>query len=579
MATEDELHRMRHSTAHVMAEAVAEEFPGAKVAIGPAIEDGFYYDFDLPRPVTPEDIAAISGRMRETVQADLPFVHEEWPKEQARHFFGERGQDFKLELIQEIPDATVSIYRHGDFVDLCLGPHVERTGQIGAFKLLNIAGAYWRGDERKPMLQRIYGTVWPSQDELDQYLWRLEEAKRRDHRKIGRELDLFMISEEVGPGLPMWLPKGSVIRRELEDYILGLERRRGYQHVYTPDLAKVDLYRTSGHWGHYQSSMYPPMVRDDEEFVLRPMNCPHHIQIYRYKSRSYRDLPLRLAELGTMYRYEKSGELTGLSRVRAMTLNDAHIFCRPEQVREEFVGVVQLIQETYETLGFKDYWYQLSLRDPSDMEKYVEGDEMWNRAEAACREALDSLGLEYLSAPGEAAFYGPKLDVQVKTALGKDETISTVQLDFYLPQRFELEYAAPEGGPQRPVMIHRGVISTLERMVAFLTENYVGAFPVWLSPVQAVVIPIADRHNQYAASVAEALRDRDFRADVDARREKMQYKIREAQQQKVPYMLVVGDRELETNSVSVRLRSEENLGPQPLEAFIQTLQQAVDARQ
>jgi threonyl-tRNA synthetase len=563
------IERMRHSAAHVLAEAVQDLFPGARFAIGPAIEDGFYYDMELPRALTPEDLPAIEERMRASVAAKHPFVHSEWPREKALDYFREHDQPYKVELIEDLPGETVGIEVQGPFLDLCRGQHVENTGEIGPFKLMRVAGAYWRGDEKRPMLQRVYGTAWDSQGELDAYLERLEEAKRRDHRRLGRELELFMNSEEIGAGLPLWLPKGATVRRLLEEYILGVERAQGYQHVYTPNLAKLDLYKTSGHWAHYHDTMYPPMeMESGEELVLRPMNCPHHIQIYKAKMRSYRDLPIRIAELGTMYRLEKSGELAGLSRVRAMTLNDAHIFCTPEQMQPEFVKVVQLIQEVYAVMGFEQYTYRLSLRDPNDKEKFVDNEEMWRSSEEALRQALDSLGLEYYESIGDAAFYGPKLDVQVANTLGKDETISTVQIDFTLPERFELEYIGEDGLPHRPVMIHRGVISTMERFMAFLIENYAGNFPVWLAPVQSVVIPIADRHVEYAEQVAAKLRAAGLRVEVDARSERMNAKVRDAQLQKIPYMLVVGDKEAAANAVSLRLRTNENIGSVPLEEFI-----------
>jgi threonyl-tRNA synthetase len=430
------------------------------------------------------------------------------------------------------------------------------------------------------MLQRIYGTAWFTREDLDAYLERLEEARRRDHRKLGKDLDLFMISEEVGAGLPLWLPRGATVRRLLEEYILDVERRQGYQHVYTPNLAKLDLYKTSGHWAHYHESMYPPMeMEGGEELVLRPMNCPHHIQIYRQKMRSYRDLPIRLAELGTMYRLERSGELSGLSRVRAMTLNDAHIFCTPEQILPEFKRAVRLIQQIYRDMGFERYNYRLSLRDPNDKEKFVDNDQMWEQSEGALRQALKELDLEYYESIGDAAFYGPKLDVQVANVLGKDETISTVQIDFTLPDRFKLEYIGEDGQPHQPVMIHRGGISTLERFMAFLIENYAGAFPIWLAPVQAVVIPISDeKHGPYAEQVAEQLRAAGIRVEVDNRSERMNAKVREAQLQKIPYMLVVGDKEAAADSVSVRLRSNENIGAVPIADFIRQAQQLVAER-
>jgi threonyl-tRNA synthetase len=574
------LQRMRHSAAHVMAEAVQELFPGAKFAIGPAIEDGFYYDMELPRPMTPDDLPAIEERMRASIKANHPFVHSEWPREQALEYFREHDQPYKVELIENLPGETVGIEEQGPFLDLCRGQHVASTAEIGPFKLERVAGAYWRGDEKRPMLQRIYGTAWPTQEELDAYLERQEEAKKRDHRRLGKDLELFAISEEVGAGLPLWLPKGATIRRLLEEYILDLERRKGYQHVYTPALAKLDLYKTSGHWEHYHDSMYPPMeFESGEELILRPMNCPHHIQVYKQKTRSYRDLPLRIAELGTMYRYERSGELSGLSRVRAMTLNDAHIFCTPEQMLPEFKEVVRFVEQVYGDMGFTSYTYRLSLSDPNDQEKYVDNEAMWQQSEAALRQALEELGVPYYVGLGEAAFYGPKLDVQVANVLGKEETISTVQLDFTLPERFKLEYIGEDGQPHRPVMIHRGVISTLERFVAFLIENYAGAFPLWLAPVQAVIIPISDeRHAEYARAVEARLQEAGLRAEVDMRKERMNSKVRDAQLQKVPYMLVVGDKEAAADAVSVRLRSNENIGSVPLDEFIQHAQHLVAAR-
>jgi threonyl-tRNA synthetase len=525
---------------------------------------------ELPRALTPEDFPELERRMAESIAKNNPFVQSRWPREKALQYFKEHDQPYKVEIIENLPDAEVGIYQQGPFLDLCRGPHVQSTGEIGPFKLMRVAGAYWRGDEHRPMLQRLYGTAWFTQEELDAYLERLEEAKKRDHRKLGKDLDLFMISEEVGAGLPLWLPKGATVRRLLEEYILGVEREQGYQHVYTPHLAKLDLYKTSGHWYHYKDTMYPPMeMESGEELVLRPMNCPHHIQIYKQKTRSYRDLPIRIAELGTMYRLEKSGELAGLSRVRAMTLNDAHIFCTPEQMLPEFIKVVRLIQDVYKVMGFEQYSYRLSLRDPNDKEKFVDNEVMWQQSEAALRQALDQLGVDYYEGIGDAAFYGPKLDVQVANVLGKDETISTVQLDFTLPERFELEYIGEDGQAHRPVMVHRGVISTLERFMAFLIENYAGNFPVWLAPVQAVVIPIADRHLAYAEEVAGKLRAAGMRVEVDSRSERMNAKVRDAQLQKIPYMLVVGDREAANGAVSLRLRSNENIGAIPLAAFIE----------
>jgi threonyl-tRNA synthetase len=563
------LQRMRHSAAHIMAEAVQSIFPDAKFAIGPAIEDGFYYDMELPRALSPDDFPEIERRMAESIAKKHPFIQSKWPREQALHYFKERNQPYKIEIIENLPDAEVGIYQQGPFLDLCRGPHVENTGQIGPVKLMRVAGAYWRGDEHRPMLQRLYGTAWFSQEDLDQYLWRLEEARKRDHRKIGKDLELFMVSDEVGAGLPLWLPKGAVVRRLLEDYIVNVEREQGYQHVYTPNLGKLDLYKTSRHWYHYRDTMYPPMeMESGEELILRPMNCPHHFEIYKHKMRSYRELPVRIAELGTMYRLEKSGELSGLSRVRAMTLNDAHIFCTPEQMLPEFKRVVRLVQDVYKVMGFEQYRYRLSLRDPKDKEKFVDNDAMWQQAEAALRQALDELELDYYEGIGEAAFYGPKLDVQVANVLGKEESISTVQIDFAQPENFQLEYIGEDGQPHRPVILHRGIISTMERFMAFLIENYAGNFPVWLAPVQAMVIPIADRHLSYAEEVAAKLRAAAMRVEVDSRGERMNAKVRDAQLQKIPYMLVVGDREAADGAVSLRLRSNENIGAVPLAAFL-----------
>ncbi|HEX6511993.1 MAG TPA: threonine--tRNA ligase [Chloroflexota bacterium] len=559
---------MRHSTAHVMAQAVQHLFPGAKFAFGPDTEDGFYYDIELPRPISQDDLTAIEAEMRKSVAAHSDFVQEDWPKDKAIAWFREHDQPFKVEWISQLPDQTVSIYEHGDFTDLCAGPHVKNTGDIGAFKLLNVGGAYWRGDEKREQLTRIYGTVWHDQQELENFLERLEEAKRRDHRRIGKELGLFMFSDLVGPGLPMWLPKGATIRRELERYVTDLEIRRGYQHVITPDVAKVEMYKTSGHWAHYKDAMFPVMKAGDEEMVLRPMNCPHHIQIYQNEQRSYRDLPLRIAEFGTMWRYEKSGELSGLSRVRRMDLNDAHIFCMPGQIKDEIVSVVRMIEHVYEVLGITEHWYRLSLWDPNDKEKYVDNPPMWEMGEQYLKEALAEIGTEYLTAPGEAAFYGPKIDIQLRDPLGHSETISTIQVDFHLPNQFQLEYVGEDSKFHQPVMIHRGVIGTLVRMIAFLIEKYAGAFPVWLAPVQAQLIPITDKNVPYLGALHERLLDAGVRSELDDRNEKMQRKIAEAQTQKVPYMVVAGGRDEEAGTVSVRLRSGEQLAPMPPDEFV-----------
>jgi threonyl-tRNA synthetase len=570
---EDRLYHMRHSAAHVMAEAVLELFPGTKFAIGPPIEHGFYYDFDLPRPLTPEDLGEIENRMIRSVDANHPFVRSQVDKDEARRFFAD--QPYKLELIEGIEGEQVTLYEHGPFTDLCDGPHVDRTGQVGAFKLTNVAGAYWRGDEHNPMLQRIYGALFETPQELEKHLERIEEAQRRDHRRLGRELELFATHELVGAGLPLWLPKGATVRRLLEEFITEEERRDGYMHVYTPHLGKKELYEKSGHWAHFKDDMFPPMKPEEEEMVLRPMNCPHHILIYGSTLHSYRDLPVRIAELGTMYRYERSGAVGGLSRVRAMTLNDAHIFCTPDQVTEEFSNVMRLVERAYATLQITDYSYRLSLRDPADKEKFAPGDAMWESAEELVRRAMTDLGLPFTEALGEAAFYGPKIDIQFRDLLGREETVSTIQVDFHLPDRFDLSYIGEDGEEHRPVIIHRGVISTMERMVAYLIELYGGAFPLWLAPVQAVVIPIADRHVEYAQRVAGDLRGEGLRVDVDQRGERMQAKIRDAQLQKVPYMLVVGDREQEAGAAAVRQRSGEDLGPVPIPQLIERLKEEV----
>ncbi|MEN3001907.1 MAG: threonine--tRNA ligase [Armatimonadota bacterium] len=570
------LYRLRHSAAHLMAQAVLELYPGTKLGIGPPIENGFYYDFDLPQPIGEEDLPKIEAKMREIAARNLDIVRIETSREEARRIIEQIGQvPYKLELLEAIPEGeTISFYRQDDFIDLCRGPHVQNTSEIKHFKLLSIAGAYWRGDERNKMLTRIYGTAFFTQEELEDYLRRLEEAKKRDHRKLGRELGLFMIAPEVGPGLPMLLPKGATIRRILEEFILEEELKAGYLHVRTPEIANLNLYRLSGHYPYYKDSMYPPMVFEDgEELILRPMNCPHHFLIYKSEPRSYRDLPLRIAELGTVYRYEKSGELSGLIRVRCFTINDAHVFLRPEQIKAEVQHNIELIQTVYKRLNLTDFWYRLSLRDPENKEKYIDDDQMWETAETALRDALDELGVEYVAVRGEAAFYGPKLDVEVRDCLGREWTISTVQLDFLMAHRFDLEYIGEDGKPHRPVIIHRAPIGSFERMMGFLIEHYAGAFPLWLAPVQLAILPIADRHLEYARQVYEQLREAGYRVELDARRETLGYKIRYHQTQKVPYMLIVGDKEAEGNLVAVRSREAGDLGQMTLDALMQRLQQ------
>jgi threonyl-tRNA synthetase len=569
----------RHSAAHLLAAAVLELFPEVKLGIGPPIEYGFFYEFLRAQPFTSEDLAAIEKRMREIAARDVPNERKLLPKAEALALYERTGQPFKCELVEEkATEPMVSFYTTGKFVDFCRGPHIPSTGRIRAFKLMNVSGAYWKGSEHNPQMQRVYGACFFTQAELDDYLHRLEVAKLRDHRRVGKELELFAVNDLVGAGLPLWLPKGATVRRLLEEYILEREREAGYQHVYTPHLAKVDLYKRSGHWEHYHEDMFPPMELEHEELVLRPMNCPHHILIYKSKRRSYRELPLRIAELGTMYRYERSGVLSGLSRVRCMTLNDAHLFCTPDQIKEEFSGVMRLVERAYRDLGITQYSYRLSLRDPANKEKYLANDETWALAERVLREALDALGLPYQEAPGEAAFYGPKLDIQLADVMGHQETYSTIQIDFHLPNQFDLSYIGADGREHRPVMIHRGVISTMERMVSYLIELYGGAFPVWLAPVQAVVLPITEHQNAYAQQVRQKLAAAGWRVELDERNEKLQAKIRDAQMQKIPYMLVVGAKEAAAGAVAVRHRSRGDLGAQPLAEFTARLGEEVATR-
>jgi threonyl-tRNA synthetase len=575
----DSLQVFRHSAAHLLAAAVLELYPDVKLGIGPPIETGFFYEFVRKEPFTQDDLEKIEAKMHEIAAKDFPNERKLLPKPEAVELYRKSNQEFKCELVEEkATEPMVSFYTTGKFIDFCRGPHIPSTGRIKAFKLMNVAGAYWKGKESNPQMQRIYGACFFDQKELDEYLHKLEEAKRRDHRRIGKELGLFTVSDQVGSGLPLWLPKGATIRRLLEEYILEKERRAGYQHVYTPDLAKVDLYVRSGHWAHYHEDMFPAMDMETEQLVLRPMNCPHHILVYESKKHSYRDLPVRIAELGTMYRYERSGVLSGLSRVRVMTLNDAHIFCTPEQIKEEFASVMQLVEQAYRDLGITQYTYRLSLRDKAHTEKYIDNDAMWDLAEDMLREAMNALKLPYTEAPGEAAFYGPKLDIQLADVMGHQETYSTIQIDFHLPNQFELGYIGADGQVHRPVMIHRGVISTMERMTSYLIELYAGAFPVWLAPVQAVVLPITERQNEYARGVLNKLLDAGVRVELDDRNEKLQAKIRDAQLQKVPYMLVIGGKEAEAGTVSVRHRSKGDLGPRPLEQFSADLRAEVDSK-
>ncbi len=551
--SEEALEVLRHSTAHLMANALKRLYGNVQFGVGPVIEGGFYYDFDMENKISSDDFEKIEKMMKQIVNENHKIERKVVSREEAKEFF--KDDPYKLELIDAIPqDEMVTLYSQGDFTDLCRGVHVPSTAKIKEFKLLSTAGAYWRGDSNNKMLQRIYGTVFFDKKDLKAHLQLLEERRERDHRKIGKDLELFTNNQLVGAGLPLWLPNGATIRREIERYIVDKEVSMGYDHVYTPVLANVDLYRTSGHWAHYRDDMFPPMKLDEnEEMVLRPMNCPHHMMIYKNKPHSYRELPIRLAELGTMHRYEASGAVSGLQRVRGMTLNDSHIFVRPDQIKDEFKRVVHMIQDVYKDFGFEDYTFRLSYRDPEDKEKYMDDDDMWNKAESMLKEAVDELGLPYVEAIGEAAFYGPKLDVQVKTAMGKEETLSTAQLDFLLPERFELTYIGSDGEYHRPVVIHRGVVSTMERFVAFLTEETKGAFPTWLAPKQVEIIPVnVDLHYDYARNLQDELKSQGVRVEIDDRNEKMGYKIREAQMQKIPYQIVVGDKEVENNQVNVR---------------------------
>ncbi|HDK3071226.1 TPA: threonine--tRNA ligase [Staphylococcus aureus] len=551
--SEEALEVLRHSTAHLMAHAIKRLYGNVKFGVGPVIEGGFYYDFDIDQNISSDDFEQIEKTMKQIVNENMKIERKVVSRDEAKELFS--NDEYKLELIDAIPeDENVTLYSQGDFTDLCRGVHVPSTAKIKQFKLLSTAGAYWRGDSNNKMLQRIYGTAFFDKKELKAHLQMLEERKERDHRKIGKELELFTNSQLVGAGLPLWLPNGATIRREIERYIVDKEVSMGYDHVYTPVLANVDLYKTSGHWDHYQEDMFPPMQLDEtESMVLRPMNCPHHMMIYANKPHSYRELPIRIAELGTMHRYEASGAVSGLQRVRGMTLNDSHIFVRPDQIKEEFKRVVNMIIDVYKDFGFEDYSFRLSYRDPEDKEKYFDDDDMWNKAENMLKEAADELGLSYEEAIGEAAFYGPKLDVQVKTAMGKEETLSTAQLDFLLPERFDLTYIGQDGEHHRPVVIHRGVVSTMERFVAFLTEETKGAFPTWLAPKQVQIIPVnVDLHYDYARQLQDELKSQGVRVSIDDRNEKMGYKIREAQMQKIPYQIVVGDKEVENNQVNVR---------------------------
>jgi threonyl-tRNA synthetase len=589
---DSDLYRMRHSAAHIMAQAVLELFPEGKYAIGPAIENGFYYDFDLPRNLTPEDLQVIEKRMRQIIAGRHHFDYKVVSAEEAKEIFNE--QPYKIELIEGLEQGeidedgnpleekpVISIYQHDKFVDLCRGPHVEHTGQINpsAVKLMSIAGAYWRGDEHNPMLQRIYGTVWRNKQELDDYLARLEEAKKRDHRKLGKELEIFVYDEEVGPGLPLWLPNGGVMIEELEKLAKEMEWETGYVRVRTPHLAKEDLFLHSGHLPYYAESMYPPMELEGVRYYVKPMNCPFHHKIYGSKPRSYRDLPLRLAEYGTCYRYEKSGELFGLMRVRSMQMNDAHIYCSEEQFEQEFMGVIDLYRRNFEMFSIDRFIMRLSTHHKRGLgKKYIDNERLWLKTEEMVRRAMDNGGVPYVEVPDEAAFYGPKIDVQIWSAIGREFTLATNQVDFAQPARFDLAYINREGGESTPLCIHRAPLSTHERMIGFLIEHYAGSFPVWLAPEQVRVIPITDSHNEYAENIAQRMRSLGIRAQSDHSPERMNAKIRQAQLMKVPYMAVVGDNEMQSQTVALRMRSGERKNDLPVDAFVELLQEKIRSR-
>ncbi|MFW5445090.1 threonine--tRNA ligase [Aerococcus urinaeequi] len=574
---EDALGILRHSTAHLMAQAMKRLYPDIKFGVGPAIETGYYYDTDQEKQITEEDLPVIEAEMTKIVKENYPIERREVTRAEANEIFAD--DEYKLEIIADLPeDETLTVYSQGEFTDLCRGIHVPSTGYIKEFKLLSVAGAYWRGNSDNKMMQRVYGTAFFEKRDLKEFIKQREEAKERDHRKLGKELDIFMVNPEVGSGLPFWLPKGATIRRIIERYIIDKEVSLGYEHVYTPIMADVEFYKTSGHWDHYHEDMYPPMdMGDGEQLVLRPMNCPHHMMVYKNDIHSYREFPIRIAELGMMHRYEKSGALSGLQRVREMTLNDAHIFVRPDQIKEEFTRVLQLIKQVYDDFNITDYRFRLSYRDPENTDKYFDDDEMWEKAQAMLKETMDDLGLEYFEAIGEAAFYGPKLDIQMKTALGNEETMSTVQLDFLLPERFDLTYVGQDGqDTHRPVVIHRGVVSTMERFVAYLIEEYKGAFPTWLAPVQAKLIPVNDdAHGDHVEEIRRRMKAAGMRVEVDSRNEKMGYKIREAQTLKIPYQLVFGDNEIAENTVTVRRYGSKETLSMPFDEFLTQLEQDI----
>ena len=562
-------HAYWHSSAHLMAAAVEELFPGAKFGIGPAIETGYYYDLDLgDHTLVAEDLQKIEDKMRELSAKDDPYIREEKPWEDAVAYFKKKGDQYKLELLEDLKGETISFYHSGKFTDLCYGPHIPSTGRIKAIKLLSVAGAYWRGNEKNKMLQRVYGVTFPTQKELDEYLFRLEEAKRRDHRKLGQELELFLLTPKVGGGLPLWLPKGTIVRETLENFLKEEQRKRGYKPVVTPHIGNINLYKTSGHYPYYKDSQFTPLKVENEEYLLKPMNCPHHFQIYAAKPHSYRDLPIRLAEFGTVYRYEQSGELNGLIRVRSFTVDDSHMFVRQDQLKDELCDVIDLIQLVFSTLGFKDFKTRLSFRDPKNKEKYGGEDEMWEMSEKDIKEAADLMKLNYYIGIGEAAFYGPKIDFMVRDVLGRTWQLGTVQVDYVMPQRFDLEYTGADGQKHRPVVIHRAPFGSMERFMGVLIEHFAGEFPLWLAPIQAVVLPITDVHLEYAQQVFKEYETAGVRVELDDRNEKIGYKIRDWETKKVAYMLVVGDKEKESGTVAVRQHKKGDLGKFKKEAFL-----------
>jgi len=565
-----------HTTAHILAQAAKRLFPNCKLTIGPAIENGFYYDFDVEKPFTEDDILALEEEMKKIIKEDLILERFELSREDAIKLMKEKEEPYKVELIEDLPEGEViSFYKQGDFVDLCRGPHLPSTGKVKAIKLTSMSSAYWRGDASKQTLQRVYGISFPKASELEEYLLKLEEAKQRDHRKLGKELGIFMTHDLIGKGLPMYLPNGYVVWELLENYIKGKEKKLEYKHVLTPPLGTVDLYKTSGHWDHYKDGMFPKMEVEGEEFVLRPMNCPHHMMIYANAIHSYRDLPIRIGEIARDCRFEASGTLKGIERVRTFCQNDAHLFVTAEQIEEEFKSVVNLIIEVYKELNITDYHFELSLRDPEDKVKYHPDDEMWDNAENTLRQVLNDIGIEYVEKIGEAAFYGPKLDVQVKPAVGNEYTLSTCQLDFCLPAKFNLTYVDKDGEKKTPVVLHRAVFGSIDRFIAYYLEETKGALPVWLSPVQAKILPITDRQLDYGKVLKQKLLDAGIRVELDERQEKLGYKIREAQMEKVPYILVIGDKEIEANAVGVRARKEGDIGQMKVEDFVSKIQEEV----